>query len=30
VEHVQANAAASDWELTPDEINTLNKVLESR
>jgi aryl-alcohol dehydrogenase-like predicted oxidoreductase len=29
VEHVQANAAAGEWELKEEEINEVNKILES-
>lgn len=29
LEHIQANAAASDWELSAEEITTLNEILET-
>ena len=29
VEHVHANAAAGDWELTPDEVTQINTILDS-
>lgn len=28
IEHVQANAAAGDWELSPEEVAALNEILE--
>jgi aryl-alcohol dehydrogenase-like predicted oxidoreductase len=30
IEHVQKNAAGADWQLTPDELDSINQILESQ